>query len=209
MARSRRAKNEVNAGSMADIAFLLLIFFLMTTTIASDKGLAISLPPKPDPNEPPPDVKFNERNIFKVAINSADNMAVEDERLDDISTLKNEAMEFILNFGNPNAEAQAFFNTLVPELKAMSKHDPNSSEFPTKPAVISFKTDRGTSYEKYINVLDELQGAFYEIYAKQLGVSVDKVREEMEPTLREKYNELKKFIPMNISIAEPTKIGGN
>ena len=71
--------NEINAGSMADIAFLLLIFFLVTTTIASDKGILNVLPPKQDPNVPPPDIKKNERNIFNVLINANNDLLVEGE----------------------------------------------------------------------------------------------------------------------------------
>jgi biopolymer transport protein ExbD len=188
MARKKRSAGEVNAGSMADIAFLLLIFFLVTTTIASDKGLAIRLPPKQDPNDPPPEVKFNERNIFKILINSQDAMLVEGEPMDDVGQLKDQVKEFVLNYGA----------------------NPNLSESPTD-AVVSYKTDRGTSYEMYTEVLDELQGAYYEIYAEQLGVSSEVVRDinNAEPSLQDRYDELKKEIPMAISIAEPSKAGGN
>ncbi|MFP4091556.1 MAG: ExbD/TolR family protein [Cyclobacteriaceae bacterium] len=187
MARKKRNAGEVNAGSMADIAFLLLIFFLVTTTIASDKGLAIRLPPKQDPNDPPPEVKFNERNIFKVLLNSSDRMLVEGEPMQDVSQLRDMVKEFVLNYGA----------------------DPNLSESPTD-AVVSFKTDRGTSYEMYTEVLDELQGAYYEIYAEQLGVPAEQVRDinNAEPSLKDRYDELKKEIPMAISIAEPSQVGG-
>ena len=70
MARKNRPTAEIPNGSMADIAFLLLIFFLVTTTIANDKGIAMLLPPKPDPNQPPPEVTKNDRNIFKILANS-------------------------------------------------------------------------------------------------------------------------------------------
>lgn len=209
MARKKRTSNEVNAGSMADIAFLLLIFFLMTTTIASDKGLAIQLPPKVPPDEQQ-DVEIQERNIFKILVNSRDNMLVENEPFEDMSKLRNMVKEFVLNFGNPSEEASAFYNSMPSQLKALSKQDPASSDFPNKPAVVSFKTDRGTSYEKYIDVLDEIQGAYYEIYAEYLGVPVEDIRNrsEAEPSLRARYDELKKHIPMAISIAEPTSAGG-
>ena len=89
----------MNTSSMADIAFLLLIFFLVTTTIASDKGLAILLPPKPDPNEPPPPIDVNQRNIFKVLINSQDRLLVEDEPLQDVSAIRDMVKEFVMNNG--------------------------------------------------------------------------------------------------------------
>jgi len=209
MARKKRTSTEVNAGSMADIAFLLLIFFLMTTTIASDKGLAISLPPKVPPEEQL-DVEIPERNIFKILVNSRDNMLVENEPFEDMTQLKEMVKEFVLNFGSPSEEAANFYNTLPPQLKALSKQNPESSDFPSDPAVVSFKTDRGTSYEKYIEVLDEVQGAYYEIYAEYLGVSVEEIRNlaELEPSMRDRYNALKKHIPMAISIAEPSSASG-
>lgn len=187
MARKKRGAGEVNAGSMADIAFLLLIFFLVTTTIASDKGLALRLPPKQDPNDPPPEVKFNERNLFKVLLNSQDLMLVEGEPMDDVGMLKEKVKEFVLNYGN----------------------NPDLSESPLD-AVVSFKTDRGTGYEKFIEVYDELKGAYYEIYAAELGISAELVRNinDAEPSVQDRYDELRKEIPMQISIAEPSKAGG-
>ena len=187
MPRKKRDAGEVNAGSMADIAFLLLIFFLVTTTIASDKGLAIRLPPKPDPNDPPPEVRFNERNLFKILINSQDRMLVEGEPMDDASQLRDMVQTFVMNKGR----------------------DPESSDNPIE-AVVSYKTDRGTSYERYIEVLDELQGAYYDLYAQQLGITAKQVREitDQEPSVQEKYDDLKSEVPMNISIAEPSSVGG-
>ena len=204
-----RKTPEVNSSSMADIAFLLLIFFLVTTTIATDKGLTLTLPPKADPNQPPPDVAKNQRNIFKVQVNSADRILVEDEPLTDIDLIKDKAKEFILNFGKMDEQSQALFNSLPPSLKALSKHDPKSSDNP-KEAVISFKADRGTSYDVYIAILDQLQGAYYEIYAERVGLTAEEFRnlDRKKPDDLEKYNRARDGIPMNISLAEPTKIGG-
>ena len=81
MARSKRGKTDINSSSMADIAFLLLIFFLVTTTIANDRGLSMQLPPKPDQNQDI--IKIPERNNFKILINSADRLLVEGEPLED------------------------------------------------------------------------------------------------------------------------------
>ena len=188
MARKRdRGGAEVNASSMADIAFLLLIFFLVTTTIASDKGLALLLPPKQDPNNPPPPVKFNQRNIFKVLINSQDRLLVEDEPLTDISAIKDMVKEFVSNNGR----------------------DPLSSESPEE-AVVSLKTDRGTSYETFINVLDELQGAYWELRAEKVGLTAQQYREldQDNPDEKELYDRGQEAYPMRISVAEPTSIGG-
>jgi biopolymer transport protein ExbD len=191
MARSKsRASTEVNAGSMADIAFLLLIFFLVTTTIASDKGLTITLPVDEE-NADEIEIVIKERNLFKVAINSNDALLVEGDRLDDYMDIKEMLIEHILN----PAKSDKF------------------SESPSK-AVVSFKTDRGTSYAMYINVLDQLQGAYYQIYADRAGISIDDYRALEFSNPKEKALYLKgkgvgdDEIPMAISIAEPTNVGG-
>lgn len=204
MKRKKRGGAEINSGSMADIAFLLLIFFLVTTTIASDKGLTIRLPPKP-PDDQPPEVELNERNIFKVLVNSKDNLLVEGEPLDDVSQIKEKVKEFVLNFGKATDESAQVYNALPGTLKVLSKKDPKSSDTPGD-AVVSFKTDRGTSYERYIEVLDEIQGAYYEIYAERVDVPTDDFR-DLKPA-DPRYKRGREGIPMQISIAEPTKIGG-
>lgn len=210
MARSGRNLPEINSSSMADIAFLLLIFFLVTTTIATDKGLTLTLPPKADPNEPPPDITKNQRNIFKILVNSSDRILVEDEPLTDITEIRMMVKEFVLNFGKMDEDAQALYNTLPQSLKALSLKNESSSDNP-KEAVVSFKADRGTSYDIYIAILDELQGAYYEIYGERIGISADDFRtlDRKKPDELEKYKLARNGIGMNISIAEPTKIGGN
>jgi biopolymer transport protein ExbD len=149
-----RTSQEVNAGSMADIAFLLLIFFLVTTTIASDKGIQNLLPPKQDPNVPPPDIKLNERNIYNILVNANDQLLVEGEYLDNTELLSEDIKDFLLNFGAPDADAVELFNTLPQSLKARANRDPASSDHPMNGgAVVSIKTNRGTSYETYLEVL--------------------------------------------------------
>jgi len=211
MARNKNRKSpEINSSSMADIAFLLLIFFLVTTTIASDKGLMMTLPPKPDPNAPPPDVSKNQRNIFKVQVNSLDKILVEDEPVSNTKDIREKAKAFILNFGKANnEEVVSLYNSLPVSLKAISKRSPESSDNP-KEAVISFKADRGTSYDKYIAILDELQGAFYEIYGERVGLTADEFRalDTKKDSEKAIYEKGRDGIPMNISIAEPTKVGG-
>ncbi len=210
MARSGRKIPEVNSSSMADIAFLLLVFFLVTTTIATDKGLTLTLPPKADPNQPPPDITKNQRNIFKILVNSSDRILVEDEPMTDITGLRDQVKEFILNFGKADEESQALYNSLPAGLKALSQKSETSSDNPTE-AVVSFKADRGTSYDIYIAILDELQGAYYEIYAERVGLTADEFRslDRRKSDELEKYTRAREGFPMNISIAEPTKIGGN
>jgi biopolymer transport protein ExbD len=175
MARSGRKIPEVNSSSMADIAFLLLVFFLVTTTIATDKGLTLTLPPKADPNQEPPDITKNQRNIYKILVNSSDRILIEDEPVTDLSDLRDEVKKFVLNFGQMDAENQALYNTLPQTLRALSEKSATSSDNP-KEAVVSFKADRGTSYEVYLEILDELQAAYYEIYAERLNITSDQFR---------------------------------
>jgi len=199
MARSTlRGKNEINAGSMADIAFLLLIFFLVTTTFPNDRGILFTLPPKADPNRPPPDVTKNERNIFKILVNSADLLLVENEPLADVSLIKDMVKEFVLNNGR----------------------NPTLSDSPVE-AVVSFKTDRGSSYKIFIDILDQLDAAYNEMYGERVGMTGTEFRAlrntpNKTPEQRRRYNKArgkdgpdgKVTFPKNISIAEPSKIGG-
>lgn len=183
-----RTTPEIPNASMADIAFLLLTFFLVTTTIANDKGLSIQLPPPPE--AVPPDVKVQERNIFKIQVNSSDALLVEGEPMSDTKPLKELIKKFILNNGA----------------------DPNLSDSPEK-AVVSFKTDRGTSHKRFIEVLDLAQGAYYDIWAERAGVTNKKFREAAsdpsDPSNKEIYDRGRQGVPMAISIAEPSKVGGN
>jgi len=193
MARSRdRGNPEINSSTMADIAFLLLIFFLVTTTIANDKGLTIQLPPKPDDIEEI-DIKIKEKNIFKVLVNSADRILVEGDVITNPKEIRPMIKKFVLNNGR----------------------DPASSDNP-KAAIVSFKTDRGTSYEIFIAVLDEMQGAYYDMYAERIGVS-NKVWRELasdhkDPKRRALYEQGRGMkdgevaFPMQISIAEPSSV---
>ncbi|NJN42582.1 MAG: biopolymer transporter ExbD [Flammeovirgaceae bacterium] len=184
-----RSTPDIPNASMADIAFLLLTFFLVTTTIANDKGLQLQLPPPPEA-QPPEDVKIQERNMFKIQVNSSDALLVEGEPMDDVSGLKEQIKKFVLNRGV----------------------DPASSDSPEK-AIVSYKTDRGTSHKRFIEILDIIQGAYYDIYADQIGVSNAKFREIASDLTtddnRRLYEKAREGIPMAISIAEPTKVGGN
>jgi biopolymer transport protein ExbD len=204
-----RMSNDINAGSMADIAFLLLIFFLVTTTIASDKGILNILPPKQDPNVPPPDIKVNERNIFAILINANNDLLVEGEYRRTPEGLDNDIKEFILNFGAPDEEAVALFNSLPASLQSQAMRRPESSDHPGE-AVVSIKTDRGTSYELYLEVFDAAKKAYFEVYGERVGLTADEYRaltgdDEASRALQDKG---KAGFPMAISIAEPNKIGG-
>ncbi len=177
---------EIPNASMADIAFLLLTFFLVTTTMPNDKGLSMLLPPPPETQ--PEDVKIQERNMFKIQVNSSDALLVEGEPMQDVSGLKDMIKKFILNNGA----------------------DPNSSDNPEK-AIVSFKTDRGTTHKRFIEILDIIQASYYDIYADQAGVTNAEFRkiasDLSNPENQRLYNKGREGIPMAISIAEPTKIG--
>lgn len=210
MARSKnKGSQEVNAGSMADIAFLLLIFFLVTTTIASDKGILNFLPPKVDPNVPPPDIKVNERNIFTILINANDQLLVEGE-YGSTESLDEEVKAFILNFGAPGEEGQALYNTLPASLQSLARRDPASSDDPGE-AIVSIKTNRGTSYDTYLEVFDLVKKAYFDIYAARVNLTSDEYRalSDEKPGESALQDKGKEGIPMAISIAEPDKLGGN
>jgi biopolymer transport protein ExbD len=175
-----RGTPEINAGSMADIAFLLLIFFLVTTTIGADKGINMLLPPKKETI-----VKLKDRNVFKVIVNSRNQLLVEDEPMA-IESLREEAKKFLSNNGA----------------------DPASSESPQE-AVISLKTDRGTQYDVYLRVLDELSAAYNELRAEKLGITLEQFL-DLDPK-DEKQDEMIKYAqkvyPRRLSEAEPTSVG--
>lgn len=214
MARKKgRLSQEVSTGSMADIAFLLLIFFLVTTTIATDRGILTVLPPKQDPNVPPPDIKLNERNIFNILVNANDQLMIEGEFRNNTEGLTEDVKAFILNFGAPTEEAQALYNSLPATLKAQANMDPTSSDHPIAGnggAVVSIKTNRGTGYDTYLEVFDLVKRAYFEIYAERVGITADEYRalSRQNPGEAELMDRGSDQIPMAISIAEPDKTGG-
>ena len=179
---SEKPRQEVSTGSMADIAFLLLIFFLVTTQIQTDHGLQLRLPPDQDE---PPEQPIHERNLFKIQVNSNDKVLVENETMEDLGLLKEAVMNFISNHGK----------------------DENLSDSPID-AVVSIKTDRDTSYARYIEILDLVQGAYYSLRAEKAGISVKEYRnlDLSEPDQFAIYQKGKEGIPMQISIAEPTNV---
>lgn len=140
---AKRSAPEVNAGSMADIAFLLLIFFLVTTTIEKDSGINRKLPPMEESEE---DVVIKQKNIFTVLLNGKDQLLVEDELME-LKDLRAAAVEFLDNGGDGSCNY------------CQGKKDPSSSDNPDK-AIISLKNERETSYAAYISVQNELVAAY-------------------------------------------------
>jgi biopolymer transport protein ExbD len=163
---AKRKLEEINAGSMADIAFLLLIFFLVTTTMESNYGIRRKLPPPPAADQPPPPV-IKKKNVLEININGQDQMLIEGELAKD-KDVKPIAIRFITNNGR----------------------DPELSDNPQK-AVISIKHSRETSYKKYISVYNELLAAYNEIrnkYAMQkFGKPFDQLTEAQQKEVKDAY----------------------
>jgi biopolymer transport protein ExbD len=189
--RSKKEIPEINAGSMADIAFLLLIFFLVTVTMDVDTGITRKLPP-PVENEKSVDQK--QRNIFEVLINSANQLLVEGKP-GNILTLKEDAKTFFLN---PNDDIN------LPE-KELKQIDLMGNVYVSK-GVISLKNDRGTSYEIYIKVQNELTRAFQEMRDQ---LAVEKFGTKYDKLTADKQEAVQSVIPMAISEAEPENVGNN
>ena len=182
MASTRRGLPEINAGSMADIAFLLLIFFLVTTTMDVDTGIARKLPPMPEEELQEEDPQIHAKNIYVVLINTNNQLLVEGELMD-ISQLRDGAKKFIDNNGR----------------------DANSSENPEK-AIISLQNDRGTEYMTYIRVQNELAAAYNELRNK---AALNKFGERYANLSKTQQKEIRKMYPQKISEAEPKNIGGD
>lgn len=191
---AKRDIPEINAGSMADIAFLLLIFFLMTTTMDTDTGLARTMPPPLPPQEdaPPP---IRERNVFEVLINANNQLLVEKQPMA-LQNLKEAAKIFIENPANLAS---------LPEREEIEV--PFFGVYPvTTKAVISLQNDRGTQYQTYLQVQNELQAAYNELRdelaRRQFNTSFNELGEEQQKAIRIIY-------PQKISEAEPRNVGGN
>lgn len=202
---AKRSAPEVNAGSMADIAFLLLIFFLVTTTIEKDKGILRSLPPIEPPNDD--EVVIKEKNLFIVLLNRNDQLLVEDQPME-VKDLRQAAIEFLDNGGGTNAEGKSCDY-------CKGKRDPESSDHPDK-AIISMQHDRETSYGKYIAVQNELVAAYNFLRNREAerlyGTTMDEMLAQKEKNQFKKDEKLNKQIetiklmyPLKLSEAEPKK----
>jgi len=190
---ARKASPEINAGSMADIAFLLLIFFLVTTTMDVDTGITRKLPPPVENNEEDIDVK--DRNVLKILVNSQDRLLV-DGKPGDISQLKYKVIDFI----TPHPG-----NDEYPEVT--TKHiDQLNMDITVSKGIVSLKNDRGTSYDMYIQDQNELAAGFNELkdrfsmemYGQKYSALID----------NDKIDAVNAAVPVAISEAEPEDIGG-
>lgn len=199
---ARRSAPDVNAGSMADIAFLLLIFFLVTTTIETDSGISRKLPPMQDENVEPPIIK--EKNIFQVIVNRNNELLVEDELME-LENLQEAAVLFLDNGGGVGEEACNY---------CQGPGDPASSDNPEK-AVIMLVNDRQTEYGTYIAVQNELVAAYNELRnrtAQRLyGKSFDAMERQYDDVnftgnkeeLKERIEQIRDMWPQKLSEADP------
>lgn len=188
---AKRETPEVNAGSMADIAFLLLIFFLVTTTMDTDSGLVRKLPPWLPPSEKDDTDKVKERNVYPVLINKHNQLAVRGELME-IGMLTEGVKEFILNPGIKDDLSEK----KVIEVEYFGMVDQSKG-------VVSLQNDKGTEYGKYIEVQNEIVRAFNEIrdlYAqKQFGKKYADLADDQQKAVRS-------IVPLAISEAEPKNI---
>ncbi len=193
----KRTVQEINASSMADIAFLLLIFFLVTTTMSVDKGLSRRLPPPLPPDMEKPDVEVKQRNMFMVLINSNNQLLVQGEPVD-VQDLRERAKEFILNEAN---------DPTLPELSPVEIYVKGATVnvMATVDHIVSLQNDRGTEYQKYIEVQNELVAAYSEVredFARRTyGMSYAELSADDQ-------KEVQKVYPQKISEAEPKNYGG-
>jgi len=185
----RRNIPEVNAGSMADIAFLLLIFFLVTTTFEVDNGINRKLPPIPPPGQEPPIIK--QKNLFTVLVNKNNDLLVEDEPME-LGDLRQAAIDFLDNGGGTNEKGE-------PCTYCKGERSEESSDHPNK-AIVSVRNDRETEYKTFISVQNELLGAYnflrdresISLYGKEFAYTrMDSIvtHPQTDPSVKEELNE--------------------
>jgi biopolymer transport protein ExbD len=205
-----RETPEVNGGSLADIAFLLLIFFLVTTTMDIDTGITRLLPPEPEKDQET-EVRVNKRNVLVVLLNRSDRLMVGGEEMDRLA-LKAKTIEFFTNPANSEN---------LPEKEEVEIQFPPGSSALLPPdgiwrgkvskGVISLQNDRSTTYGKYLQVQNELVAAVNELRNDFCKLYFDKEYDELNtgnPVEEEIFEGIRKIYKMNISESEPKNIGG-
>ena len=195
MARKKKKVPGLNSSSTADISFILLIFFLVTTSMDTDMGLARRLPQPPEPNQEDAQIDVKERNVLNVRLNAAGNLMVNHDFID-VNQLRARAKEFIENKNNLST---------LPE-KHAKNIDGLGQCFVTDKHVISVQTDRGTPYNVYFLVQNELVAAYNELRDElaiaKFGRPYARLSEDDQVAIRTYY-------PQKISEAEPKNYGGN
>jgi biopolymer transport protein ExbD len=187
---------QINASSMADISFLLLIFFLVTTSMDVNQGLARRLPPPPDPNVNKEDLekKIKERNLMVVKINSANQLMVQGQLMD-VKQLRERAKEFIKNEQNAD---------YYPKLVEEDFGAPFGVLKYTKDHVISVQNDVDTQYQAYLDVQNELVAAYNELREECAQKYFHKAYNELD---EDQQKQIQKIYPQKISEAEPKNYG--
>ena len=195
MAKNKKAP-EINASSQADIAFTVLIFFLVVSTMDIDTGIVRMLPPWVDPKVKQEDVKVKERNLLLVFVSGSGNIMAGGKVIS-LHALKDKAKEFILN---PLDDGN------LPEKKVTEIEMPDGSKwsYPVSEGVISLQNTRDTSYQVYIQVQNELTRAFNEVRDE---VAMSKFGKKFADLDEAERKVITKAIPMKISEAEPRKMG--
>ncbi len=206
MAKKNRKVPDVNTSSTADIAFLLLIFFLVTSSMDTDSGLARRLPPPPQDEDQLTEMKIQRRNLLVVLVNSQNQTMVGDTHYDNIrelqgktgkQSLKDKVKEFVINPNN---------NEDMPELFEEDFGAPIGTLRVTKDHVVSLQNDNTTSYKIYLAVQNELVKAYNELRDEAARRYFNKPYEEL---LLEEQKLIREVYPQNISEAEPKSYGGN
>ena len=194
MAKGKRTVPEINSSSTADIAFLLLIFFLITTSMDTDRGLARRLPPPPEKNQKMDDIIVKQRNVLAVRLNSNDQLMCGSDYIS-IKQLRSRAKDFIANpYNDENlpekyAKEVPFFGTYMV----------------TENHVISLQNDRGTSYQAYIDVQNELVAAYNELRNE---LALEKFQKDYNSLNEDQQKAIREIYPQKISEAEPKNYGG-
>ena len=204
---ARRENSEINAGSMADIAFLLLIFFLVTTTMDVDSGIARKLPEK---SEETPEVTIKEKNVLDIVVNRNNQILVEGDQYVQVTDIKRIAMDFIDNGGGESASIDGQPGNPCDYCKGVK--DPASSDHPSK-AIISLQSDRGTTYGMYVSIQNEIEAAYNELrniyaldkYKRSYNDLLKDYKDNPSESLKDKIDFLKDSYPQIISEPEPIK----
>jgi biopolymer transport protein ExbD len=191
----KRKMPGLNTSSTADISFMLLIFFLVTTSMDTDQGLGRTLPKPPEDDQLNNEIKIKERNILNIRINK-DNYVMIGDDYASLADVKERAKEFIKNPDN---------RSNLPELKPKRIKGLGKTMMVTENHVISVQTDRGTDYGVYFQVQDALVAAYNELRdelsKEEFGYKYEFLTSDQQKAIREVY-------PQKISEAEPKKYGG-
>ena len=185
---------QINASSMADISFLLLIFFLVTTSMDVNQGLARRLPAPIPPDQKVEDKDINKRNLLVVKINSANQLMVQGQLMD-VKQLREKAKEFIKNEND---------NAFMPKLVEEDFGAPIGVVRYTKDHVISVQNDVDTQYQAYLEVQNELVAAYNELREECAQKYFHKAYNELE---EDQQKQIQKIYPQKISEAEPKNYG--